>query len=145
MPSPVVSFRANETVSRPLVERAGSFGGNVSEVAKTDLARYRTLLRMGQVRLVSENVLEDNEQALILDALNGVLLGEHPQLLAANISDAISLDGLDEKWEVYGLKEKLAGLTPLECAAVVDAAERFWARVLSGEDLDPRGGLFGAA
>lgn len=145
MPNPNIQFRAPESFARVLDERAAYFVGGRSEVIKTDLSRYRNLIRAAQARIASEEIFSPDEQALIIDALNGVLLGEHPQLLSANVADAMSLDGLAVKWEVeeHAMREKLASLTPLESAALADAAETFWAAVARGEDKEPRGGLFG--
>lgn len=118
--------------------------GARSQVAMRDLARYYHLLQIARHRLAQEGVFSPDEQALIIDALNGVLLGEHITTLPANVEATISLDGLAEKWGVDGaaLMEKLRSLSPLELAAIADAVEMFWAAVARGEDRDARGELF---
>lgn len=110
-------------------------------MVNVDLARYRALIRSTQRRLGEESVFSDVEQAAILDALNGTLLHDRPEMLAGSVADALALDGLDEKWGVerHAMKEKLAALTPLEMAAVADAAERFWS---AAERRGAEGGLF---
>lgn len=129
MPSPTLSVRIPESLSRDLDERAAYFVGGRSEVVKTDLLRYRQLVRATKARLKNEEAFSEDEQALILDALNGSLLGDRPETLAGSVADSMALDGTAGKWsvEAHALREKLASLTPLEFATVADAAERFWA------------------
>jgi hypothetical protein len=127
--------------------RAAYLGGP-SEVAKTDLSRYRRLVRGAQARLAREGVFTADEGAAILDALNGALLGDRPETLHASVEDSISLEGLAEKWGLdaggAGLVEKLRSLTPLELHAVADRAETFWALAGEAEQWDIEEGLFGA-
>lgn len=140
---PIVSVRLFERDVEDIVARTYP-GWNRSEVVRTDLARYRALVRSARARLAKERVFSGEEQALIIDALNGTMLEEHVEVLAANVEDAMTLDGLDEKWGVQksALMEKLRSLSPLELAAVADAVEMFWASVARGEERDARGGLF---
>lgn len=136
MPSPALSLRIPEHLSSDLDERASYYVGGRSEVVKTDLSRYRRLIRSTQARLKSEEVFSETEQGLILDALNGSLLGDRPETLAGSVADSMSLDGTAGKWEVepHAIREKLTSLTPLEFAAVADGAERYWAAVSRGEE-----------
>jgi len=126
------------------VEERKNFGlaTSMNRVIERDLERYYRLLDDALAHV--KQSLSDDEQALIIDCLNGVLMDSHTiRLLPHQISDGISMEHLDRKWEVDGqaLVEKLETMTPFELAAVVDGAERFWAAVGNGEDRDPRGGL----
>lgn len=138
--SPVFTLRIPTGLTEDLDRRA-PYLGNRSEVVKTDLARYRALVRATQTRLAREEIFSDREQALILDALNGSLVLDHPETLAASVEDSMALDGTAGKWgvEAHALRAKLASLTPLEFAAVADASERFWSEP---DRRDVLGGLF---
>lgn len=74
--------------------------------------------------------LSTAEWKLVCDALNGCLMepAGHAGALTLEISDAIRLNGLAEKWSVDGkaLVKKLAALTPAQRLSVIDVAERFW-------------------
>lgn len=140
MPSPTYTLRLPEALHRDLERRAPYLGGGAG-VVRTDLGRYRALVRGAQARLGAEAVFTAAEGAAILDALNGTLLVDRPETLAASVEDAMRLDGLAEKWEVnaHGLAEKLRALTSLELHAVADAAERFWS---AADERDVEDGLF---
>lgn len=108
---------------------------NKSEIVNRDLERLYTLYE----RALKEVDLEINEALLICDVLNGTLMDANTaRLLWAEVEDGIKLNGLDEKWEVDGaqLVQKLRGFTQLQCLALVDAAERFWASTSAGEPED---------
>jgi hypothetical protein len=145
MPSPTYTLRLSEALTRDLERRAPYLGG-AAGVVRTDLGRYRNLVRDAQTRLAREGVFEPAEGAAILDALNGTLLMDRPETLAASVEDALHLDGLAEKWGLdaggTGLVEKLRSLTPLELHAVADRAETFWALVGEGKQWDIEEGLF---
>jgi hypothetical protein len=140
VPSPRIQFRMREALSRGLLSRADYFPGGLSEAASTDLRRYRNLIRTTQARLAREEVFAPEEQAVVLSALNGTLLGGHPEMLVGSVEDSMSLDGTHEEWGAcaHALWEKLRGLTPLELAAVADAAEGYWAAVARGEERELR-------
>lgn len=55
--------------------------------------------------------------------------------LWAEIADAVSLDRLDEKWEIDGaaLVEKIRASGILGQTALIDASERWWRRVANSE------------
>ena len=146
MASPTYTLRLPEALHRDLERRAPYLGGGAG-VVRTDLGRYRALVRAAQARLAREGVFTAPEGAAILDALNGTLLADRPETLSASVEDAVRLDGLAEKWGVDagGLSEKLRGLTPLELHAVADRAETFWSLATSeaGEQWDIERGLFG--
>ena len=101
-------------------------GENRSYIINRDLGRLYALYR----RALKEVELTDEELRLIVDVLNGSAMDARSAgMLWASIEDACNLDGVDSKWEVDGkaLVKKLEGLSPLQCLAIVDAAERFWA------------------
>lgn len=89
-------------------------------------------------------VLSRAEAMLICDALNGTWLSDAGSVawIAAEIEDAIRLNGLDQKWKVDGpdLLRRAATWSYAERLAVVDLVERFWAaegRGENGEDQLP--------
>lgn len=103
-------------------------------VAQRDLERYYHLLRQ------SLPAFSEAEASLLVDACNGWLIEPHTaRLLWAEVADAISLDGLDRKWDVDGpaLVARLRNLTPSEALAACDAIERFW----RGDYSDTAAGL----
>jgi hypothetical protein len=106
----------------------------------TDLERYYEALRRARARL--QQLLTGAEMALIVDASNGVLYEPYSvALLEHGVNDAIRLDGLATKWKVDGpaLIGKLADLTYIEKAAIIDAVEIYWKRVGApeSETCDP--------
>lgn len=145
VPSPTYTLRLSEALTRDLERRAPYLGG-AAGVVRTDLGRYRALVRAAQTRLADERMFTAAEGTLILDALNGTLLGDRPETLVWSVEDAMRLDGLAEKWGVDadGLAKKLNSLTPLALHAVADRAETFWASVGSedGPAWDVEDGLF---
>ncbi|MDA8114260.1 MAG: hypothetical protein M0Z43_05990 [Acidithiobacillus sp.] len=120
------------------VDRRGYYGeGNRGAVINRDLGRlyeeYRHALR--------EIELSPAEGCLILDALNGAF-EMRPDTLWAQISDSISLDHTDEKWEVeagQALVRRLHDMTRTQQLAIVDMAERFWTQgVYDDTSIDAR-------
>lgn len=136
MPSLPLSLRVPPRVSDALDERAKGFPGGRSDVVRNDLMRYQKLIRNTQARLKREGVFSEAEQGLIIAATNGTAFMDYPEMLPAEVEDAMALEGLDVEWDVdsHALREKLFSLTPLEVAAVVDAIERFWASSGRGEE-----------
>jgi len=110
-----------------LEERAGR-GRSTSGVVNAVADRYLETVRRYTPRLAV------NEWLAIFDALNGVWAGDNAamavQSLPYGVSDFLTLEGAAEKWEVDGpeLVEKLEALDWCQRLAVIDAAERFWAR-----------------
>lgn len=110
--------------------------GNVSGAINKSLSRYFALLQRGLAELRSQ--LSEQECALILDATNGSAFADTITLnmLWADIEDAVTLDGLDQKWSVDGqvlvAKIKNAGMSGQ--TALIDASERWWNRVSAGEN-----------
>lgn len=108
---------------------------NVSGALNRSLDRYFALL----ARRIAEwrGQLSDRECALILDATNGTMFADTFGIshLWGEVADAISLDGLDQKWEVDGaaLVDKIKASGMIGQAALVDASERWWRRVANGE------------
>jgi hypothetical protein len=120
---PAVHFR-NSRVQRELDARSAS-GLSPGQVAARDLERYYRLLEL-ELQAID---LSEGEAMLLCDAFKDALMEPHTlHVLWAEIHDAIRMDGLDRKWNVdsSALVEKLHGLSPAGCTALVDAVERFW-------------------
>ncbi len=122
------SQRVTITLSAALVDAVDSRGGqqNRSGAISRDLWRLYTLYEYA----LTSVPLAVEEALLFVDALNGVALdAASATLLWAEIADAIRLSHLDEKWGVDGpaFVQRLKELDRLQCLALVDAAERFWA------------------
>lgn len=131
---------ARKTVSisiyQPTLERLDARVGRLSrsERLSQDLTRYWDLLGAGLAQ--ARKKLTKPEASLILDVQNGTYVDDGPAFarwvigdsLAFQISDAISLDGLDQKWGVDGpaLLEKVRGLGHAETLALLDWAARYW-------------------
>ena len=119
---------------------SGGFYSTPSAVMRGSLERYFEALR--RARRMLRDQFSGEEQALVADVSNGTLYADaaSPGELWQEIEDAVRHEDLAEKWRVDGpaLVAKLRGLTYLESAAFVDAAERFWARVGRKEQPDPR-------
>ena len=101
-------------------------GENRSQTINRDLERLYDLYR----RAIQETPLPLAEASLLVDCLNGSLVDARSAgMLWANVEDGIKYDGLEGKWEVDGkaLVEKLRRLNQVQCLALIDAAERFWA------------------
>jgi hypothetical protein len=119
-----VSIRPGEDLATALAAR----GGTPGLAAKRALERYVQVLADELARLDFSFA----EAALVCDALNGTYLDEHSyRYLWAEVADAISLQGLDRKWEVENgdaLVARLRDLSPGAKMARLDAVERFWQR-----------------
>lgn len=106
----------------------GGFSGTTSEC----LARYFEALR--RARAILKPQFSGPELAFLCDILNGSLMQAYSvPLLYAEAADALP-EGYAEKCQVDGaaLVTKIRALSYVECAALVDAVERWW-----GTD-DPR-------
>jgi hypothetical protein len=112
--------------------------GERSTIINTSLDRYFAILSRARRSLAQ--IISDDEMALILDAINGIVHVDtiSVQLVYAEIEDSLA-DGLAEKWSIDGpaLVEKLRGLTYAENMALVDAGERWWKRVSDSENPTP--------
>lgn len=79
------------------------------------------------------------EASLLCDALNGTIAipGVRPPL-EHEVADAISLDGLDRKWDVDGptLVEKLRRLDDAQALAVALAVRQWWNLPTEDRSLD---------
>ena len=80
------------------------------------------------------------ELMLMVDVFNATALvpGMAGQHLGANVADGISLDRLDQKWEIDGedLNAKISALTIFEAAVLEIWANGFWYRSHPAEPLD---------
>ncbi|WP_019022937.1 hypothetical protein [Thioalkalivibrio sp. ALE23] len=108
---------------------------STSGAINTAVDRYLEVVRR------SMPAFQLNEWGLIFESLNGVWMQEGAGMIEGSlklgISDSISLDRLDQKWEVEGdaLLAKLQALTYCQQVAVIDAAERFWSQPNRGSTL----------
>lgn len=120
------SIYAGPPLDRLIQERTGDFRPPTA-VVNTVADRYLELVERHRPALTVA------EWALVFDALNGTITWDSAEGLAATgsrIAHAIDRDGLAEKWGVDGpaLLATLRGLSYAETVALVDVAERFWAR-----------------
>ena len=109
-------------------------GGNRSATIIEAVNNYWALLDLGLT--LARKSLTENEACLILDTLNGTWTGGFPggpeatrwaqNALIWEVSDAISLNGADQKWSVDGkaLIAKLQALDGLARLALADWARR---------------------
>ena len=125
-----VSFRLG-LMADDVRERARD-GVTLSAVAQRDLERYYATLKASLLDVD----LTEAEALLIVDACNGLLVEPHSVgFLWAQISDAIRLEGLDQKWGIDGsaLVEKIRSWTYAQNLAAQDAAEKWWMICDDGE------------
>ncbi len=113
-----------------------------SQAVAAIVDRYATLMRV-MTREINET-FDPSERALVRDALNGTAFLDSisPQLVDAEISDA--LPELAGKWGVdaEAMRGKLGALGVARKYALVDAVERWWRNDAASEDdkkRDPRG------
>lgn len=112
--------------------------GTRSEIVRRDLSRYYGLLARAKQEL--QPMFSVDELSLIAEALNGSLLTDERigHDLLADVSDAVRLNGLAEKWNVNGpaLIAKVRELRDdARGYALVDAVEIWWRRVGDGEGV----------
>lgn len=113
---PSVSFRPGETLDKALSERVGE---SKNWVAKRDLQRYYDLLES------SLPTFTEAESLRLCDVLNGVMCS--PSTLYGNIAAALHGKRADASFDRAAFLARINSLSMLECQAVIDAVERFWA------------------
>lgn len=124
------SIYIGDALQRLLEAHVGDESGfrSTSGIINAVADRYSEVVRRSMPRFTV------NEWCLIWDALNGVWMQEPASLAVSgvplNVSDSIQLNRYDKKWEVDGdaLMRKISDLPFCGLLAIVDAAERFWAR-----------------
>lgn len=119
----LIEFRVGEDLMREISSRCQPQNFSAGTTARRDLTRYYALLAGITPKFTKA------EAALIMDALNGIMLDQYTfRLLWAEVADAIRMDNLDRKWNVDGesLVERLRSLHPAEMMALLDAVERAW-------------------
>lgn len=132
----ITSFTLDASVLAELAGRSGN-GQSRSGRINADLARYYESLKRARSALRSR--FNAGELSAIADVCNGTWYEPHAiPLLYASVEDALG-DGLAQKWSIDGatLVAKLREISYTEAAALVDAAERYWQAVGSGEQPDP--------
>lgn len=123
---PPVTFRGLE-VERQLAARQRD-EEKPGLVAKRDLERYYEMLDAELARLR----LTEPEASLIVDAINGVWLGDGAwRYIRTEVEDACRLNDLGAKHglgeqQQAALIERMRDWTPGTLLAVTDGAERFW-------------------
>jgi len=122
-----INLYVGPRLAQLIKERAGE-GRSTSGVVNAVADRYLETIRRYTPRLAV------NEWLAVIDALNGVWAGDNAALavqsLPYGVSDHLTLEGAAEKWEVdaAALVKRLEALDWCQRLAVIDAAERFWAR-----------------
>lgn len=127
-----VNFRAGE-IQDDLAARSSNEQRRAL-TAKRDLERYYAMIK----QTLAKWSLSEGEASLIVDVLNGTITEPHSAaLLWAEIDDAITNDGVAERWSVDGeeLVYNLRRASAFEALALIDAAERYWQSVARGEEM----------
>lgn len=132
-----IAFRAPEALRSEVEARQDALSAALDSsgdaplgsTARRDLERYYAVIRDELKRLQ----LTQREVLLILDAMNGVIVDPaemYRSTILLDVADHIRLNAADEKWDIDGdgLIRKLEALSPGTLMALVDLAERFWAR-----------------
>jgi hypothetical protein len=127
----------NISMPQGITNEIANRGENRSQTITRSLERYFAILESSRRALAEK--FNKRECGLILDAMNGIIHADtiSISLVYAEIEDSLG-DGLDKKWGVDGkaLVKKLRALNYTENATLVDAVERWWNRVGSGEQPD---------
>lgn len=136
-----VSFSLDPDLVERIEARADqALGLNKSSRLQADLETYYSLLEYGLKQ--AQRVLTKAEAQAILDIQNSVgVESGRVAIYSANgglehrIQDAISMDGLAEKWGIdpAAIQAKLEGLRGAPTLALLDWAARMWTRHEDGE------------
>ncbi len=121
-----ISFRTDEGLETQIKTRDKYQSPH--NAARVHLERYFSCLAYALREI--RDVFTLAEFQMMSDAANGTLWEVHSvKMMAAQLQDAASFDGLDKKWgvDVGALIHKLKPLTHFQHMALVDALERFWA------------------
>ncbi len=127
-PTTRIQFRVDDRLQKAIADRVTSPSESPGLVARRILHYYLALLAHGQNEIARLG-LSEREALLIMDACNGTLFGpESAHLIWAEVQEAISLNNLDQKWNVDGdrLVNKLRSLSPAGLFALTDFVQRFW-------------------
>ncbi len=129
--------RVSEQAAKFYPSIFSSLNGGLEYMIESSPALYRRTLHNMKGRF------EKGELSRLIDVFNATMLtpqmaGQH---LAAQVSDGIALDRLDQKWGIDGnaLNNKIASLTVFEAACLEIWANGFWYRhtsELTTEELD---------
>jgi hypothetical protein len=124
--STTIGFRINDDLEKQIASRDKYQSPH--HTARLQLERYFSCLAYALREI--RDVFTLAELQMMSDAANGTLWEVHSvKMMAAQLEDAASFDGLDKKWgvDVGALIHKLKPLTHFQHMALVDALERFWA------------------
>lgn len=137
MPAPKTSITLSRIALREIDQRTENTGidGSRSATISRHLERYFSMLDRARREL--RQTLTDNEAMLIVDVLNGVGFWDTfgIYMVAHEVADGISMDGLDKKWSVdkQEILTKLARLNDAQHLALVDSVTQWWNKVAQGE------------
>ena len=108
------------------------FSNPLTVQLEEDLAQLRAYTSSGVAGVADE--FTEEEINLIRDSLNGTLFDPKHivswgHMLAANVSDSITLDGLDEKWGVdkEEILKNINSLSEKQVIGLVHSVREFWA------------------
>lgn len=123
-----ITISINQTLLDQIQQRTGKDGNRSAEISMALNNWYTTMM---QLKINMDLMFSDEEKGLIIDATNGVYVGDmfNATLIWANVDDSIDMDGLDEKWNVddpKALVDKLRKLSPAHCWALVEAIRDWW-------------------
>jgi hypothetical protein len=134
---PRISIHAPDTLMRELNAR-----GTVGEAARDALERYYAIL--AEARAGLRGRFSTEELAAICEVSEGQTWDVQPREDPRNpqrleLMRRIGAGGYTAKIDRAALLEKLGQLTIAECAALIDAAERYWRAAGTGIRIDPAG------
>lgn len=130
-----VDFRPGIVLEDKLKERNPEHPG---EMARRDLNRFYALIDYGLLNID----ITVEEACMICEALNGTLFDYRASVidtLRIGIADYFNYNpydslGNNRSTEVVTLVEKISKYDMIQCAAIVDASERFWMQSEEGND-----------
>lgn len=132
MPVEKYSISLMSDVAAQIARREGAR----STVINDTLERYFWIVDYERRQL--RQLLSESEISLICDVLNGTMFSDRYSVTVVpnEIQDGISLDHVDEKWNVDGaaLVAKLRGLSYGSLMALVDAVQLWWYRNSNGDN-----------
>jgi hypothetical protein len=132
----MASIHKNFTIPEELVNQLNARGETLSAALRESLARYFYMLDRARADLRDRFTAQ--ELSLLCDCCNGTWWEPHTL-------DGIVANAEDTEQERYdywrvdraALLDKMRALSLLECAALVDAVERFWRATSTGMAVEP--------
>lgn len=136
---PQVKFRTGKDLEAEFASRSDEQSDSVfSRIAKRDLERYYTLLP-GSLPTFTEG-----EAIILVNALNGAKYPQPEQACRLYVdvqeyleeSEAYSQKPVND--DAPALVFRVKEMSPIECMAIIDAAERFWSGAYHQFDIHER-------